>query len=70
LRTALPTGTRVLHIPVLEEDGLTQPELPETGTQGVESKILSGRRSLNARRIANLAKRFMVSPAVFLEAED
>lgn len=53
---------------LMEENGLTQSELPEIGSQGVVSEILSGKRSLNVRQISRLAKRFKVSPAVFLEA--
>lgn len=38
----------------------------EIGTQGVVSEILSGNRQINARQAKALAKRFKVSPAVFL----
>lgn len=50
----------------MEEHGLTQSDLPEVGTQRVVSEILNGRRELNLRQIRALAKRFHVSPAVFL----
>jgi antitoxin component HigA of HigAB toxin-antitoxin module len=33
----------------------------------VVSEILSGKRSLNVRQISRLAKRFNVSPSVFVE---
>lgn len=49
----------------IDEHGLKQTDLPEVGSQGVVSEILRGRRKLNARQIAALAKRFSVSPAVF-----
>ncbi|MFW0859011.1 MAG: helix-turn-helix domain-containing protein [Dehalococcoidia bacterium] len=50
----------------MDEHGLTQSELPEIGSQGVVSEILSGKRELNVRHIHALAKRFHVSPAVFI----
>jgi HTH-type transcriptional regulator / antitoxin HigA len=50
----------------MEEHGLAQSELPEVGSQGVLSEVLSGKRELNVRQIRALAKRFHVSPAVFL----
>jgi HTH-type transcriptional regulator / antitoxin HigA len=48
------------------EHGLTQSDLSEIGSQGVVSEILSGRRELNVRQIRALAKRFHISPAVFI----
>ena len=50
----------------MEEHGLTQADLPEVGSQGVVSEVLSGKRELNVRQIRALAKRFRVSPAVFV----
>ena len=51
---------------LMEAHGLTQSELPEIGSQGVVSEFLSGERELNIRQIRRLAKRFGVSPAVFI----
>lgn len=51
---------------LMDEHGLSQSELPEVGSQGVVSELLSGKRSINARQAKALAKRFAVSPAVFL----
>lgn len=51
---------------LMEEHGLKQQELPEVGTQGIVSEILSGKRELNVRQIRKLAQRFGVSPAVFV----
>ena len=51
---------------LMEEHDLKQSEIPEIGSQGVVSEILSGKRELNTRQISALAKRFSVSPAVFL----
>ena len=64
---ALPdaSGPDVLRF-LMAEHGLTQSELPEIGSQGVVSEILRGKRELNVRQIRALAKRFGVSPAVFL----
>lgn len=53
---------------LMEEHGLKQSDLPEIGSQGVVSEILSGKRKLNVRQIAKLAKRFGVSPAAFIPA--
>ena len=50
----------------MEEHGLAQSALPEVGSQGVVSEILRGKRELNIRQIRALARRFHVSPAVFI----
>ncbi|MBW1909809.1 MAG: transcriptional regulator [Deltaproteobacteria bacterium] len=51
---------------LMEEHGLKQSDLPELGSQGVISEILSYKRQLNVRQIKFLSKRFNVSPAVFV----
>ena len=51
---------------LMEEHDLKQTDLPEIGTQGVVSDILSGKRKLNVRQIKALSKRFNVSTAVFI----
>lgn len=51
---------------LMKQHTLTQRDLPEIGSQGVVSEILSGRRQLNLRQIRALAKRFGVSAASFL----
>lgn len=51
---------------LMEEHDLTQSDLPEVGSQGVISEILSGKRELNIRQIRALSTRFGVSPAVFV----
>ena len=51
---------------LMEEHGLRQSDLPEVGSQGVVSEVLSGKRELNVRQIRELAARFGVSPAVFV----
>ncbi|MBN1147014.1 MAG: hypothetical protein JXA78_07150 [Anaerolineales bacterium] len=59
------SGAEVLSY-LMEEHGLRQADLPEIGSQGVVSEILSGKRELNLRQIRELARRFHVSPAVFI----
>lgn len=63
----LPTtgGVEVLAY-LMEEHALRQSDLPEVGSQGVISEILSGRRELNVRQIRALADRFGVSPSAFI----
>jgi HTH-type transcriptional regulator/antitoxin HigA len=56
------SGAETLRF-LMNEHGLTQSELPEVGSQGVVSEILSGKRELNVRQVRALANRFNVSPA-------
>ena len=51
---------------LMDQNQLTQANLPEIGTQGVVSEILSGKRELNVRQIKALAERFHVAPSVFV----
>ncbi|MBN1294233.1 MAG: transcriptional regulator [Candidatus Latescibacteria bacterium] len=51
---------------LMREHHVKQSDLPEIGSQGVLSEILSGKRKLNVRQIRLLSKRFHVSPAVFI----
>ena len=51
---------------LMTEHGLSQKQLPEIGSQGVVSEILSGRRELNVRQIRALAARFGVEPGAFI----
>ena len=51
---------------LMEEHDLKQSDLPEIGSQGVISEILSGKRQFNVRQIKLLSSRFHVSPAVFM----
>ena len=50
----------------MEEHGLTQASFPEIGSQGIVAEVLRGKRELNVEHIRALAKRFHVSPAVFI----
>lgn len=51
---------------LMQQHDLRQSGLPEIGSQGVVSEVLTGKRELNARQIKRLAKRFGVSAAVFI----
>lgn len=51
---------------LMHEHDLRQTDLPEIGSQGVVSEVLAGKRELNTRQIRRLARRFGVSPAVFI----
>ena len=52
---------------LMEQHDLKQTDLrAEIGSQGVVSKILNGKREINARQAKALAVRFRVSAAVFL----
>jgi len=51
---------------LMEQHQLTQSDLPEIGSQGVVSEILSGRRDLNLRQIQDLASHFGVDVNAFL----
>ncbi len=65
--TQLPTAPpRAVLQFLINEHSLNQADLPELGSQGVVSEILSGKRDLNVRQIKILAKRFGVSPAALL----
>src|SRR3990172_4127247 len=59
------TGADMLRF-FMEEHGLSQSDLLEIRSAGVVSEILNGKRELNVRQIRRLAKRFQVSPAVFI----
>jgi HTH-type transcriptional regulator/antitoxin HigA len=50
----------------MQEYDLKQADLPEVGSQGIVSEILTGKRELNLRQIRALAQRFHVSPAAFV----
>lgn len=59
------TGVEVLRF-LMDQHGLRQSDLPEIGSQGVVSEILSGKRELTARHMRDLAQRFSVPASVFL----
>jgi len=45
---------------LMAQHGLRQSDLPEIGSQGVVSEVLSGKRQLNLRQVQALAQRFGV----------
>lgn len=52
---------------LLESNGLKQKDLvPDIGSRGVVSEILTGKRAISKRQAKALADRFGVSPAIFL----
>jgi HTH-type transcriptional regulator/antitoxin HigA len=51
---------------LMDQHRLSQSDLPEVGTQGVVSEVLSGKRELNVRQIKSLSGRFNVPTSVFL----
>lgn len=58
-------GREVLRF-LMQQHGLTQSDLPEIGSQGVVSELLSGKREINARQVRALAQRFGVGADAFL----
>lgn len=59
------TGVQALRF-LMAQHGLRQSDLPELGSQGVVSEILTGKRELNLRQVRALAARFGVSVATFV----
>ncbi len=51
---------------LMAQHGIKQRDLPEIGSQGVVSEILTGKRELNIRQVRALSERFGVSPATFV----
>ena len=65
-KTGAISGAEMLAY-LMELQGLNQTDLSnELGGQPVVSKILKGERELNLRQVKALAKRFKVSPEVFI----
>jgi HTH-type transcriptional regulator/antitoxin HigA len=59
------TGADALRY-LMQRDNLRQVDLPELGSQGVVSELLSGRRDFNARQAKAMATRFGISASLFL----
>lgn len=65
-KAATVSGAEMLSY-LMDLQGLNQADLSkELGGQSVVSKILKGERELNLRQVKALAKRFKVSPKVFI----
>jgi len=61
------SGVEVLRNLMIDH-GLRQSDLPEIGSQGVVSEILSGKRRLNRRHATILAGKFSLPEDVFLSS--
>lgn len=59
------SGVDMLNFLMLQHR-LSQRDLPEIGSQGVVSEVLSGKRALNLRHAQRLAKRFGVGIDAFI----
>ena len=59
------SGVDVIRL-LMQEHLLTQADLPEIGSQGIVSEVLSGKRELNIRMVRRLSKRFHLDPKVFI----
>jgi HTH-type transcriptional regulator/antitoxin HigA len=59
------SGVDVIRL-LMQEQGITQAELPEIGSQGIVSEVLSGKRELNIRMVRRLSERFHLDPKVFI----
>lgn len=66
LRAVVPLGSIRTKKEYERAVSLLDAILDEIGSQGVISELLAGKRELNTRQIRILAKRFGVSPAVFV----
>ncbi len=62
------TGVDVLRF-LMEEHDLTPNDLPEIGSAVEVAQVLAGRRELSIPEVRALAKRFGLSPAVFIESD-
>ena len=60
-------GVIALLKTLIRQYGLKQSDLPEIGSQGIVSEILSGKRSLNLKQIQKLAARFDLDPMLFIQ---
>lgn len=52
---------------IMDQNDLTQSDLPEIGSQGVVSEILNGKRQINLRQIKSISERFGIPQRFFLE---
>jgi len=58
-------GIDVIRL-LMQEHQLSQSDLPEVGSQGIVSEVLSGKREMNIRMIRRLSERFQLDPKVFI----
>jgi HTH-type transcriptional regulator/antitoxin HigA len=52
---------------LMDQHKLSQSDIPEVGSQGVVSEILSGKRELNIRQVKALSDRFNLPTDAFIE---
>lgn len=50
---------------LMDQHGLTEPDLPELGNQAQVADVLNGKRDITVAQIRALANRFAISPATF-----
>jgi hypothetical protein len=55
---------------LMAQHDLKRGDLPEIGSQGAVSEILTGKRDLNVRQVRALAAQFSVSTETFLNSVD
>lgn len=59
------SGSEVLHF-LMEQHGLCPADLPELGAPDSVEQYLAGQQELSIDQVRTLARRFHVSPAVFI----
>ncbi|MDX6040774.1 helix-turn-helix domain-containing protein [Scandinavium lactucae] len=63
---AIPVGVAVLHT-LINQHNLTLSDFPEIGSKSMVSRVLNGKRKLTLEHAKKLAKRFDISPAMFID---
>ncbi|MCS2166088.1 helix-turn-helix domain-containing protein [Scandinavium manionii] len=66
LQNAIPVGVAVLHT-LMNQHNLTLSDFPEIGSKSMVSRVLNGKRKLTLEHAKKLAKRFGISPAMFID---
>jgi HTH-type transcriptional regulator/antitoxin HigA len=62
-----PFSRKDFLVALMKKYKLRQSDLPEIGSQGVVSEIISGKRKLNKRQVQALSQRFGVSPKILFD---
>ncbi|MFJ3458189.1 type II toxin-antitoxin system HigA family antitoxin [Scandinavium goeteborgense] len=63
---AIPIGVAVLRT-LMSQHNLTLSDFPEIGSKSMVSRVLNGKRKLTLMHAKKLAKRFGISPAMFID---
>jgi HTH-type transcriptional regulator/antitoxin HigA len=66
LRASIPIGVAVLRT-LMSQHNLTLSDFPEIGSKSMVSRVLNGKRKLTLMHAKKLAKRFGISPAMFID---